>query len=312
MAVADFLFQGAAPVQQPTGSDSTTNFPAWLQEQTYNASNAAFNLANQPYTPYPGQEVAPPSPATTASWQMAQNNVGSYKPDLAQAGALTQAAGTPVSEQDISNYLNPYTKDVTGALARLAGQNLSENLLPSVNDTFIKNGSFGGSQDSEFNNRAVRDTQASLLNAQAGALQQGYQGALTAAQAQKAQEGSVGAQFGQLGALGTQLGAADVSQVAGAGQAQDTLAQQNINASMNNFQQQQQWPYQNLAFASNIIHGLPVGSTTQTAGLTTPSSYAPSPLASGLGTYALSNGLKMRRGGRVRRPVMHGALALAA
>ena len=36
MALLDFLFNGTAPVQQPTGSDSTTNFPLWLQQSAYN------------------------------------------------------------------------------------------------------------------------------------------------------------------------------------------------------------------------------------------------------------------------------------
>lgn len=315
--LTSFLFQGAAPVQQPTGSDSSTNFPLWLQQEVFNTANAATNLASQPYTPFPGQMVASPSPTTQQAWDTATNNVGNYQPNLNSAGALTQAAGQGISGQDINQFLNPYTANVTGALGQLAGQNLTNNLLPGINDTFTKAGQFGSSGNSEFTNRAVRDTQQSLLNAQAGTLQQGYQGALTAAQQQKAQQLAAGAQTGQLGALTSQLGAQDVSELAGAGSAQDVLGQANINANMGAFNQQQQWPYSNLAFASNIIHGLPVGSTTQTAGLTPVNTFAPSPVSTGLGIGALASGLGAAKGGHVvplrgRRKQSGGALALAA
>lgn len=297
--VTQFLFQGATPVNAPTGSDSSTNFPLWLQQSSFNVGQAAVQAASQPYTPFPGQLVASPSPTTQQAWDTAESNVGNYQPALQQAGALTASAGTPVSASDISGYLNPFTQNVTGALAQLAGQNLTNTLLPGVNDTFTKAGQFGSSQDSEFNNRAVRDTQQSLLNAQSQALQQGYQGALSAAQAQKGQQLAAGAQTGQLGALTQQLGAADVSQLAGAGSAQDTLAQQNINANLNAFQQQQQWPYQNIGFASNVIHGLPVGTTTQTASATPAAAVGASPLATGIGTLGLANSLGLREGGHV-------------
>ena len=83
---------------------------------------------------------------------------------------------------------------------------------------------------------------------------------------------------------------------------------------MNNFQQQQQWPYQNLAFANNLIKGLQVPSNTQTVGTSyNPSqSYTASPLSSFVGTTlgasALSNGSAYAKGGKVRR---RGALSLA-
>lgn len=298
--LTSFLFQGAAPVTQPTGTDSSTNFPLWLQQEVFNASNAATNLAAQPYTPYPGQTVAGPSPTTSQSWDAAKANVGNYQPSLTAAGTLTQQAGTPVSSGDINQYLNPYESNVTDRLAVLAGQNLNENLLPGVNDTFTKAGQFGSTGNSEFTSRALRDTNNSLLNAQSGALERGYSGALSAAQAQKGQQLAAGAQTGQLGTLTQQLGAADVSQLAGAGASQDKLAQANINSSMNQFQQQQQFPYQNLGFLSNIIHGLPVGSTTQSASTTPVSTFSPSAVGTGVGVGALASGLGYRKGGAVK------------
>lgn len=299
--ITSFLFQGAAPVPAPTGSDTSVAFPQWLQTEIYNTIGAANNLANQPYTPYPGQQVATPSAQTTQAQQLAGQNVGAWQPYTQQGAALTAQASQPISAGQIQSYMNPYTSNVTGALANLAGTNLSQNILPSINDTFIRNGQFGSPQNSQLTGQAITGTQQSLLNAQAGALETGYQGALSAAQAQQGIEQSTGAQFGQLGALQSSLGANDVSQLAAAGQEQDTLAQQNINAGISNFQNQVQWPYANLEYASNIVRGLPsAGSTQQTAGTTYPTSYAPSPLAAGIGAAGVGSALGLRRGGAVR------------
>ena len=61
---------------------------------------------------------------------------------------------------------------------------------------------------------------------------------------------------------------------------------------MNNFYSQEQWPYQNLSYASNIIRGQDVPSNTMQVGLTTPqTSYTASPLSSFTGTVLAGSAL---------------------
>lgn len=98
--------------------------------------------------------------------------------------------------------------------------------------------------------------------------------------------------------------AADTGQLAAAGQAQDTVNQANINAALNNFYAQQQWPYQNLGFASNIIRGLPVNTNQQTVGTTYNVPYQASPLSQFLGLTLGGASLGLKKGG----PVSRGAL----
>jgi hypothetical protein len=255
---------------------------------------------------------------------MATGSVGNYAPALSQAGALTQAASQPITGQQIGQYLNPFTSNVVGALQQAANTNLTQNQLPAIQSQFVGAGQAASPQQMQAANNALYQSNQALDQATAGALQSGYQGALgTALQEQQAQQ-TAGAQMGQLGALTQQLGAAQTGEVAAAGQAQDTTNQANINASMNNFYAQQQWPYQNLAFASNIIRGQNVPSNTQTVGM----NYAPgqtytaSPLSSFVGTTLGANAVQgatnnifgansLARGGRVRRP-RKGALAMMA
>ena len=315
-SLTDFLFQGNPIPPQTTGSDSSTSYPAWLQSMVYGLGNAAFNLAGTPYTPYPGQQVATPSAATQRSWDMAGAGTGAFQPDLTSAESMTRAAGTPITGADITKYMNPYMDEVIGGLTSASNRNLFDTVLPGIQDRFVSAGQSRSPQEAELTARAVGQSQKGLDESIAGALGAGYQGALNTAISQQGAQLAGGAAMGQLGALGQQLRGGDIGTLAAAGQAQDQNAQQNLNASMSNFYSQQQWPYQNLGFASNIIRGLPVNTNTQTVGM----SYAPgtggyqaSPLATFLGAVSGGKALGFARGGhaRRRRPPARGALSIA-
>ena len=297
------LFQGTPAPPQPTGSDTSTSYPLWLQDYVYGLASSAQNLAGQQYNPYPGQQIATPSTATQQSWKTAQNNVGNYQPALNSAMGLTQAGATPIGASQINQYMSPYTSSVISGLQNASNTNLIQNQLPAIRNQFVSAGQAASPQMAQADNNALYQSNQALDQATSQALQSGYSGAVgTALQEQGAQQ-TGGAQMGQLGALTQQLGAADVGQLAASGQAQDTTNQANINASMNNFYAQQQWPYQNLTYASNIIRGQAVPSNTMQVGLQYPpsGSYGPSPLATGLGVATGASALGLARGGHVRR-----------
>jgi hypothetical protein len=305
---AAFLFQGSPPISAPTGSDSSTAFPLWLQESVYGLANAGSQLASQPFSPYPGPTVANPSNATQQAWNLAQSNVGKSQPYMDQAGALTQAGSTPWDANTVSPFLNPYQDYVTAALNR----NLQQNVLPGIQDRFVSSGQSRSPQEEEMTMRAVRDNQGAIGESLANE----YGSATNAALANRSAMLGAGAQYGQLGALSQRLGATDVGELAASGQAQDQFSQANLNAAYQAFQQQQNWPYQNLGFLSDIIRGIPIqaaGSTTQTVGMGYPSGqYAGSPLSSFLQGSGLSSNntspFGFRRGGRVRPEL--GALSM--
>ncbi len=319
-SITDFLFQGNQSPPATVGSDTSTSTPLWLQQMVSNIGSAAENLAGTPYTPYSGPQVATPSTATQNAWQMAQQGVGGYQPDLTQAETLTGQAGTPITGADVQQYMSPYMDQVIGGLTSASNQNLFNNVLPGIQDRFVSAGQSRSPQEAELTARTVGQSNQALDQSIAGALGQGYQGALNTAISQQGAKQAAGAQYGALGAARQQLGAGDIGQVAAAGQGQDINNQANINAAMNNFYAQQQWPYQNLGFASNIIRGLPVNTNTQTVG----QQYAPgtggytaSPLASFIGATSGSKALGFARGGKTKtrrrapQPMMRGAMAAA-
>jgi hypothetical protein len=149
---------------------------------------------------------------------------------------LTAASGS--SAANISQYMSPYQTGVMDVIAKQAGRNLSENILPGVSDAFIKAGQFGSSRMGEFGSRAVRDTQEAILNQQAQLANQGYGQALGASQADLARQAQLAGTVGS-------ISGADLSRVLqGAGQ------YQNLASTAGSLTAQQQ---QNLA---NFIQSL--------------------------------------------------------
>lgn len=259
MADTSYLFGGTAPASTTgTVADMGTTLPAWLQEYTRGLAGQAAAVAGQAYTPYTA-----PTNATTYGTdagriagfsdmqKQAQTGVianqGNYQPALDIASqTVPQAIGT---------YMSPYTDSVVNRIAQLGQRNLSENLLPQVNSTFTGAGQFGSTRSADFTNRALRDTNESILGQQANALQTGYQ-----------QAGSLALQDltrqAQLGQMTQQLGYQDVSMLDTIGQQQQQLAQQNMNLANTDFTNQVNYPKTQLSFASDIIRGQPTSQTS--------------------------------------------------
>ena len=184
--------------------------------------------------------------------------LGAASPYLNQSGSATAqslseratAAADPYmkaaaqsSAQNVGQYMNPYNQNVTDQIAKLGARNLSENLLPAVSDQFVRAGQFGGNRMGEFGSRALRDTQESVLNQQAQALQSGYGQALGASQADLARQaqlaGTAGSisgadlsrilqgasQYGNLGQTAGQLTSTQMQNLTNVGQAQMAAGQ---------------------------------------------------------------------------------------
>ena len=109
------------------------------------------------YTPYTGTEVAGLTDAQ-------KKGIG-YAPGLMQKGNEWLSASGTYDPNQVNSYLNPYTEGALSTANRLTSQNLTENILPGVNSTFTGAGQFGSTRNAEFGNRAIRDTQQAIADA---------------------------------------------------------------------------------------------------------------------------------------------------
>lgn len=284
MGVLDFLFEGSPPPNVSSITTSTTNMPDWYQEYTrglLGKSNtiAADAMAYNNGSPVLPQQVAGFTPATTQSFDMTAANIGIQDPSFdAARGTFTNVAGG-FDQSKFQQYLNPYTQNVNNVIATLGARNLSENLLPAVNDSFVGAGQFGGSRNAEFTNRALRDTQQAILNQQAQNMNQGYQQTMQNYMQGQGQGLAAGQNLVGLGAQESQLGLQQAAAMNAVGQQQQAQQQQVYNTDVANFNAQRDYPQQVAAFMNQQVRGFnPPTSTTQDyAGPGT--NYQPSPLA---------------------------------
>src|SRR5690606_36806790 len=96
-------------------------------------------------------------------------------------------------------------------ISRQRLKNLNENLLPTVNDAFIRAGGYGGSQNNEYLSRALRDTQESILGEQSKVMQDSYNQAMTTYQGAQNRALSGGQALGNLGQMTSDLGGQEIA-----------------------------------------------------------------------------------------------------
>lgn len=272
--------------------------PKWLRQGARELGQMGQNLAQQPYTPYEGNRVAPFSPDTQAAFDMIRNNVGTTQPYYASALDTSQRLqNTTINPQqvqasqwagtDLSPYLNPYTNEVVDAsLADLENQRAVQyNGLASQAQAA---GAFGGSRfgvaQGQFEADALRNK--SLLAAQLR--NQGFETAagLASADVDRLNQAKYANQqydyMGQMGTadvqnrnafltgiLGDRMGMAnsqDAEALGRVGSAQDARNQQQLDVNYNNYwDQTRAYPSQQLNWWSSSLQP-----GTSVAGVGTP------------------------------------------
>ena len=271
-------------------------------------------LAAQPTT-IPAYEVAGLTPQQIQAMELAQTGLGAYQPSLEAArttigtGLETLGAAQQVLDpSQISTYMDPYQQQVTQeALAELQRQADIQSQRTSAEA--VAAGAFGGSrfgvrEAEEARNlaqvksqRIFEDLSRNYLQAQQAQARTAQQLGTLGTQTLQAAQAQAG-----LGQLGQQLTGEDINRLLGLGQLtqqfgymgeDDTFVpgQAQIEAARATSLAQQKEPYERMAFASDILRGVPSSQITYTQ---TPS---PSPLQqiaglgiAGLGAYGAATG----------------------
>jgi hypothetical protein len=273
-------------------------------------------------TGYAGQAGQGYLGTTGAALGYGQQGAG-YGQQATGAGQAYQTMATDPSQ--IQKYMNPYIQDALNPQLQLLNQQQAlqgQGIAAKASGQ----GAFGGnraalSQGLNAQNYALAGQQAigqgysdafkSAQQAQQfGAdlglrgLQTGIQGAQTGLQGiNSAQAGYGGANqaaatLGQLGQTqyGQQMGINQAQMQAGA--MQQALQQQGLDVNYQDFLKERNYPYQQLAFQSDMLRGLPLSQTAQTMYAAPPS--AASQIGglgtAGLGIYGMSGGFRAKGG----------------
>lgn len=294
------------------GSTTTTSSqpPAAVQQAYQNLTNAAFTQSQQPLQQYTGPLVAGFTPQQQQGFQTVANSSGIAQPFI-NAGAQEFAAATTPMYQTVQNYESPYTTDVTNSLQGLFNQQNAQQ-LQQVQGNATQAGAYGGDREAVAQALTAQQQQLAEAPTLANTLQQGYQTALSANQAQNWLASQAGFGLPQLGLQAQQSALTGANANISAGGLQQQLAQEQLNIPYEQFMQQQAYPYQQLQFLAPIVEG--TGSLSGGTGSTTvPGPSALSQIAglgtAGAGLYGLGSNLGWFGGGASTAGADLGALA---
>ena len=265
------IFQGMAPPNVDTTKSTTSTAPGYYTDYLSGLAGAGQQALNRS----PAELVAGFSPLQQQAFGNIGNVATAYQPQL-QAAQDTAAMGAQgMTQQNIQNFLNPYSQNVVGEMGRLNQQNLQQNLLPSLKAGFVGTGAGGSQRNAGALAQFLAQNQANLTGQQAGELSKGFTTALGAAQQQSQLQNQAAQIQGQLAAQQQQLGLAGNKAIMDVGAQQQALDQARINS-----------PLVQATNASALMRGYTVPTTTTEKYSGPAAAYGPSPLAqiSGLGS----------------------------
>lgn len=246
--------------QKDTSGASTTTLDPQLSNVVYGNYDRASDLANTPFQPYSGQQVAAFTPtqiaAQNAYTAIGQDGTGGAPLqtgiDLATTAGSYQpqsVTSTPLTGVDLSGYMNPYTQQVIDSTM----SNLDrQQQISDQNDASAatKAGAFGGSRSAVLQSLDDDNYARDEASALASLNQSNYSQAQSAAQSDLArqQAASQANQSAGLQAAGLNLNAATALAGMGGDQLNQALAQAGALSTAGNAQQQNQQAQLNAAY----------------------------------------------------------------
>ena len=335
----------ATPTQTQITQTSIPDYAKPYVEKLLGKSEA---LTETPYQTYDANRIAGFTPMQQQAFQGAQgmqtsglSGLGGQYAGAATLGALgtnydpTQFQGGQFGQQDAQQYMSPYMQSVVDIQQREA-QRQADIAGTQLASQATKSGAFGGGRQAIMGAEAARNLAMQKGDIQAQGLQSAYQQAqaqFNADQARRLQAQQLGEQSKQYGAgLGLQglqtalQGAGQMGQLGGQqfaqgmdinklqqsyGTQQQQQEQNIMSQKYQDFLNQQNYPYKQLGFMSDMLRGLPLSQSSSQIYQAPPSALS---TAAGLGTAALGAsklGLFAKGGAVTQRPAGLAELAIS-
>lgn len=306
-----------------TTTSTTQNIlPAWWEQYTKNLLGKAEAATSRKYVPYADPNdpnnpsfarIAGFTPEQEKSYGLFEQGMGSYQPYVnAATEAVNRGTGSFTDPGVASRYMNPYIQNVISGIGSTAARNLSENILPQLNRTFIGGGTFGGSRSAEFTRRAVRDTQAQALAKQQEAMADAYKSGvdLFGSEADRALEGAM--RYKEIGESAEDARLRELTGLESIGEKRQALGQRSADLRYKDFEEQRDYDLNQVKELAGI--GGTVSPSGPAASIRTEpgTSALGSALGAGatiIGTIGAAGGFgkpRFKDGGEIERPVKNG------
>ena len=330
------VYGGGGSPSTPDKTTTVTDLPDWAKgyaKDTLAKTSALTDISQNPYQQYGGERIAGFQPMQQQAFEGAANmqpsaqlGLGTGLAGAAGLGALGtnyqggNFQGGQFDSQAAQQYMNPYTQNVVDYQKSQALRDF-QIAQPMRQAQAVQQGAFGGSRSAIVDAEAQRSLNSQLQGIEATGQQNAYANAqqqFNTDQARRLQAQGMGEASRQYGAglgmqglqtalqsAGTlgQLGQTQYGQQLGInqlqsqyGQQQQQQAQRPLDMAYQDFINQQNYPYKQLGFMSDMIRGLPLGQQSTQSVYQAPPSALQTVGALGMGAYGLS---KMAGGGMV-------------
>lgn len=308
--------QQAAPTTQNVTQTSIPEYAKPYVETLLGKAQATTDINQNPYQQYQGQRIAEFTPMQQQAFQNLGQATPAQQIDTGTGLAGASGIGSLMAGQNYAQqatdpraqqaYMSPYIQNaLQPQLQEMQRQYDITGQQEKGRATAA--GAFGGTRQALMQSENERNKNMAMNQA----IGQGYQNAFQ--QAQQAQQfganlglqglGQAGAAAGTLGQLGQnqyqqQMGINAAQQQAGA--QQQAQSQQYLSQNYQDFLNQQNYPYKQLSFMSDILRGMPLTQQSQSI-YQAPPSAANQIMGYGLGAYGLSNLFKSsKEGGTIK------------
>ena len=194
------------------------------------------------------------------------------------AAGMLESSGNTTAPSVIQNYMNPYTQNVVDEMARLQQQNIQRNVMPALAGAGVGSGGFGSSRQANATGQSLADMQSNLTGQQYGALNTGYQNAMTAAQTDITPQMQAGSDLNQVANTQSTIGQSGLKTLMDMGGVQQAQGQKVLD-----------YPMAQAQNFAKLMQGynIPMGKTTQTTAPGQQGQFTNSPLSQIAGLASL-------------------------
>jgi len=305
---------GSQPANTTSTSTQTAELPEWARGYAKDAlakGQALTDVNQNPYQTYSNPRIAGFSPMQQQSFEGAANmqvapqiGQGTAAATMAGLGGLGVAGQANVGgfQNQVGGYMNPYMNQILAPQLAEANRNYDIGATKQQSAA-TQAGAFGGSREAIMAAENERNRNTGLNQIYGQGLNTAYTNAQNQynqnLQNQLAGYGMANQAAGQLGQLGQnqyqQSMGINTLQNQYGGQ-QQALQQQGLSQSYQDFLNQQNYPYKQLGFMSDLIRGLPLGQQSTKSLYEPPPSTAQSIGQLGLGAYGIGQLFKAEGG----------------
>jgi hypothetical protein len=261
------LGDGGGSSNPSSTSTNSSGLPAWAQGYAKDTLADAANLTNinkNPYKTYDQPRIAGFSPMQ----------------EQAQTAASNMSAGPEAFQKNMSSYMSPYMQNVVDVQKQEAARQ-SGIMGTQQQAQATQAGAFGGSRDAIMRAERERNLGQQMNQIQAQGSQAAYDQAANQFRQGITQDTAINQLQNQYG------------------NQQQQQAQRGLDTGYQDFLNQQNYPYKQLGFMSDMIRGLPLGQQSTQSMYQAPPSMAQNVGAIGMGAYGVGQLMGKAEGGQV-------------